>query len=387
MRDSAPPASLPGRPLLPWESSAALPSVTVVVLNYRRPADTLACLDSVDAADYPGRLDVVVVENGSGDDSARRLREAMPGRRHPTRLVEEQHNLGFAGGVNAGWAFAMGDLVCLLNNDARMHPQCLARLVAHLRGRTDLAGVGPHDAPMGWADAQRELPPDEAASVRSGTHSVIGGNVWLPLLRPPAECFTASGVCLLLVRDAVGVPFLAPYFAYFEDVYLGWRMRLEGLAFERVTTATIYHEGSLTSASQPQLKPLMAFHAEKNRLVTLLLLYRASSLCRLAPLLLVDEIKKAVIAVGLLGRGHGGAFTAYVRTNAAARWWVLRHWRWITAERARLQGRRRVTDGALFRSMSGRLSGGDGPGDRWLNRLSLAYCRLARIATVDGPQP
>src|SRR2546425_8762783 len=85
----------------PPEPPAAPPvdaaEVTIIVLNWNRRDDTLACLDSLARAALGG-ASVMVVDNGSGDGSGEALRE-----RHPAvRVLALPENRGDAGGHNPG---------------------------------------------------------------------------------------------------------------------------------------------------------------------------------------------------------------------------------------------------------------------------------------------
>src|SRR4029453_1214281 len=57
------------------------------------------------------------------------------------RVVANQHNTGFAGGVRVGLAATDAPLVALLNNDATAEPGWLAALVAHLDAHPEAAAV------------------------------------------------------------------------------------------------------------------------------------------------------------------------------------------------------------------------------------------------------
>ncbi len=100
-------------------------SVRVVIVNYRTPGLTLDCLESLagEVADRP-EIRVVVVEGGSGDDSADRLREGIAQRGYGgwVTLDVRESNAGFAGGNNAAIVPAMAEVpppayVWLLNPD------------------------------------------------------------------------------------------------------------------------------------------------------------------------------------------------------------------------------------------------------------------------------
>lgn len=103
------------------------PLVHIVVLNWNGWRLTLECLRSLDVLDYPNHR-VLVVDNGSTDDSVARLKEARPA----LELIETGQNLGFTGGCNVGITTAMdqgAEYVLLFNNDAKAAPDLLRRMV------------------------------------------------------------------------------------------------------------------------------------------------------------------------------------------------------------------------------------------------------------------
>src|SRR6266851_4402903 len=73
------------------------PRVVVIVLNWNGREDTMACLESLEAVDYPN-WEVLVVDNGSEDGSV----EAIHMRYPRVTVIETGKNLGFAGGNNRG---------------------------------------------------------------------------------------------------------------------------------------------------------------------------------------------------------------------------------------------------------------------------------------------
>ncbi|MCL3862716.1 glycosyltransferase, partial [Actinotalea sp. K2] len=93
--------------------------MSVVLVNYRGAEDTITCLRSFADLDWPReRLEVIVVDNDSGDGSAERIRAEVP----ETIIVESGANTGFAGGCNLGVAHATGEVIGFINNDARPGP-------------------------------------------------------------------------------------------------------------------------------------------------------------------------------------------------------------------------------------------------------------------------
>ena len=121
-------------------STISPPCVAIVVLNWNGADDTLACLDSLATLTYPN-FNVVVVDNGSTDDSLGKLRAySSP---YPLVLLETGRNLGYAEGNNVGTRHALehsANFVLVLNNDTTVAPDLLEQLVDTARRNPD-AGV------------------------------------------------------------------------------------------------------------------------------------------------------------------------------------------------------------------------------------------------------
>lgn len=106
--------------------------LAIIIVNFRTPGLTVDCLRSLapEVAANPGTR-VVVVENGSGDDSGAKIREAMDANRWNDwcTLIVTEKNWGFAGGNNRGQERVMqeggADYVLLLNSDTLVQPGCL----------------------------------------------------------------------------------------------------------------------------------------------------------------------------------------------------------------------------------------------------------------------
>src|SRR5436190_2040611 len=109
--------------------NSVLPSVSVVVLNYNGLKHLDPCFRSLTNLDYPAdRLELLLLDNGSTDDSLAFMREHFPS----VRLEQSPTNLGFAAGNNLGAERAKGQYVAFLNNDTRVEPTWLKELVNSL---------------------------------------------------------------------------------------------------------------------------------------------------------------------------------------------------------------------------------------------------------------
>jgi GT2 family glycosyltransferase len=104
------------------------PPASCVLVNWNRWQDTIECLHALKGCDYP-HLTVIVVDNGSSNDSIARIKAAHP----DITLLENSTNLGFAGGNNVGIRYALtqkSQYVWLLNNDTVPAPDALSALIA-----------------------------------------------------------------------------------------------------------------------------------------------------------------------------------------------------------------------------------------------------------------
>ena len=114
--------------------------VAVIVLNWNGWPDTLACMHALTALEYPD-YEVLVVDNGSSDDSIIRIREVYPN----ASIIENERNLGFGGGCNVGIHHALSrgaDFIWLLNNDTRVEPDTLSALMNVALSDPKIGAVG-----------------------------------------------------------------------------------------------------------------------------------------------------------------------------------------------------------------------------------------------------
>ena len=107
--------------------SLSEPRVSIIILNWNSYEVTLDCLLSLRKIDY-SNFEVVLVDNGSIDESPGKLLENVP----EIRLIRNATNLGFAGGCNVGMRDVLRrrtDYLLLLNNDTIVAPDFLSQLV------------------------------------------------------------------------------------------------------------------------------------------------------------------------------------------------------------------------------------------------------------------
>ena len=251
---------------MPLPLSGPDPCFSVIVVNWNGRHLLGECLDSV-LCQQEGSIEIIVVDNGSTDDSADFIREKYGSR---VRMVELTRNEGWAGGNNRGIETARGEHLLLLNNDA-----CLEReFFRHLR-----EGIARHsDAGM---YSTKILNYEDRSKVDNTGHVIFrdGTARGRGRLRKDGPEFDleaevlcpsgAAGVYSHKVIDRVG-PIDERYFAYGEDTELGLRARKAGYTCYYIPEAVVYHRYSATGGAYT---PQKVYFVERNRVWTLLKLF------------------------------------------------------------------------------------------------------------------
>jgi len=209
--------------------SADRSAVSVVIPNWNGRRWLAGCLESLEAQEL-APAEVIVVDNGSEDDSLAYLRHAHAS----VALVELGTNTGFAHAANRGLDRATSELVALLNTDVVLAPDWLGRMSGALLADPMAAAVACKMLsladPEVIYDAGDILRRDGACEQR-GRFAHEDGR-W----SRPGEVFGACAGAALYRRSVVRSlgGFDERYFAYLEDVDLalairraGWRCRYE----------------------------------------------------------------------------------------------------------------------------------------------------------------
>lgn len=221
------------------------PRVCIVTLNWRGVEDTLSCLESLRELVYPNFF-VLVVDNGSGDDSVVRIADEYP----DVDLLETGANLGFAGGCNVGIRRALecgADYVWLLNSDTWVDPRALETLVETAEGDSRLGAVGSvicdqgeQDRVLAWGGGWIDL---RFGRPHHALHAV-----------PGAELDYLTGASLLLRASALEEVGLLDeqFFLYWEETDLCFRLRAHGWRLGVASGSRVWHRGP--SATRRRLR-------------------------------------------------------------------------------------------------------------------------------------
>src|SRR5829696_4776600 len=270
-----------------------LPSVSVIILNFNGCRHLEACFRSLIEQEYAGSIELIMVDNGSADGSVELMRAQFP----QVRLIINPQNVGFAPAVNQAARVAGGDYLALLNNDARAAPDWLAQLVELAERRREEGVACVASRVLGWDG--------ETIDFIMGSVNFHGFGAQ-PYFRIPADrlhpgeeqLLFANGGAMLVDRTV----FLQigglddDYFAYFEDVDLGWRLWVCGYQVVLNPKAVAYHRHHATASTMYPYQTRLLF--ERNALLTIIKNYDHEHLQRVLPVALLLLIKRAVMESG-----------------------------------------------------------------------------------------
>jgi GT2 family glycosyltransferase len=239
------------------------PSIVIIVLNWNGFDDTVVCLESLRRLNY-GNYKTVLVDNGSENNEGQRLLERFP----EVHLIANQENRGFAGGNNDGiqWAMQCGyDYIVNLNNDCLVEPDWLTNLTRSVvASGADFAS----SRIMCYPQTER-ICSDGDSALPDGTGIVLRSMLpWTGNLKPfkiSSACGAASmysAGCVRKVSITPGQFFDELYFAYYEDVDVGFRLHAKNCRGLSVPDAVVYHKGQQSSVENSFFH---RFQLEKNR--------------------------------------------------------------------------------------------------------------------------
>lgn len=225
------------------------------------------CIESCINQDFEGEYEIIVVDNGSTDRSLEILNELSPS--FPAlRVIKNRENTGFAHAVNQGIQRSGAEYVVLFNNDAFAEPGWLSALVETADGDKEMFSV----AGLMVQHFDRELADDAGDYVPLfGWTCKRGDGLSRDRYTEPGRIFSACGGAALYRRslfEEVGL-FDESFFAYGEDVDIGWRADNLGYRNMYNPRAVCYHICSATTGGRYN-----SFKAEKSGQNTLLLLYK-----------------------------------------------------------------------------------------------------------------
>ncbi len=223
--------------------------LSIIIVNWNTGDLVRECLRSLPAATAGLGTEVLVVDNGSTDDSVPAITREFP----HVRMMATGKNLGFAAGNNQALPLTSGRMILLLNPDTVCPPGSLTRLVSFALRHDNLAATGPR---LVAADLQPTLSWGFFPRLRDHWLGFLDPRkLWLrgPLAQrivvtpnrnqPSCTVDYVVGACLLMTRSALEKVGLLDerYFLYFEETDWCYRARQMGLEIWYCAECEVVH--------------------------------------------------------------------------------------------------------------------------------------------------
>ena len=234
------------------------PFISVIIITWNSAAHLSRCLECLEAQVFKD-FEVILIDNGSNDGCVDAVENHWPAL--SLRIERLGKNKGFAAANNLGAHSARGQWLALLNSDAFPEPDWLEELLKAAENNPEYSFF-----------ASRQLQAN-ASYLIDGAGDVfhISGLAWrryfgLPAAQfglEPKEVFSPCAAASLYSRQAflqVG-GFDEDFFSYFEDVDLGFRLRLQGFRCLFIPEAIVEHIGS---ASSEKINAFAIYHGHRN---------------------------------------------------------------------------------------------------------------------------
>lgn len=248
-------------------------SVVVLVLSWNGQHYLHACLDALSSQQYDDQYALLVVDNGSTDNSAALVQTEFP----QVALIQNQTNLGFAAGNNVGMRALLAgsapapidfvpDSVVLLNQDTVVAPDWLQQLVQVFERHNDVGIAGCKiffpDGTLQHTGGSLMWP------LAAGTHRGAGEHDTGQYDEEQAVEYVTGAAMAVRTSVLAKIGFFDEGFspAYFEDADLCYRARSAGFTILYTPAAQLQHDES-TSLTAQSATHQRAYHRNRLRFV------------------------------------------------------------------------------------------------------------------------
>ena len=284
--------------------------VGIIILNWNGAALLRRYLPSVVAANSNDIADVVVVDNGSTDESLSVLKQEFP----DVRTLCFDKNYGYAEGYNRairelGYRYSV-----LLNSDVAATPEWIRPLYEYMEEHPEVAACQPKI--LSDADHTKfEYAGASGGFIDKHGYPFCRGRIFDTVetdngqYNDITDIFWATGAALTVRTEeylaAGGLD--KDFFAHMEEIDLCWRMQLAGYRVRVVPGSTVYHLGGGTLTTD---SPTKVFYNHRNNLA---MLYKCASPVQRAVVAIVRPVLDLMAALSYLAQGRGDNFRAVFR--------------------------------------------------------------------------
>jgi GT2 family glycosyltransferase len=310
----------------------ALPKITVIILNAFQKDDLQECLDSLQQTDYED-FDVIVV-----DCLTQGIEELIETKYPGIEIIHLEEDVGPSEMHNVGIRNAnpKTSYYVFLDNDTIVERSWLKELVTCAESNPDI-GIVQSKVLLHGTDGILNTKGNQANFLAMGWPE--GYNLPDNHDSEIQDISFPCGCAMLLRKEAVEeVGLFDPdYFIYADDMDIGFRIRLVGYRIVSCPKSRVYHKYRFMKSRRN------FYFLTRNRLYTLLKMYKGKTYSLIAPAILLNEL--AVISYGLK--------SGYGREVLKAYGYFISKVSEIRQKRAKIRDYRRITDKTLIEELRG----------------------------------
>jgi len=235
---------------------------SVIVLSWNGETYLPDCLNAVMSQTHTPH-EVILVDNASTDGSVESVATNFP----PVRIICNDENLGFAGGMNVGLKLATGDITVLLNQDTVVREDWLAELVKAMEADEHIGIAG---CKILYTDGQTIRHAGGYLEYPLGlAHHYGCGELDQGQWDEQREVEYVTGAAMAIRREVLErIGYLDEDFfpAYFEDADICFRARQSGYKVVYVPTAVLLHHESASTETET-VEQHYCYHRNRLRLL------------------------------------------------------------------------------------------------------------------------
>ena len=223
--------------------------VSIIIPNYNGGDLLYNCIDSIYGSIVLKDFEIIVVDNGSTDNSINRVKNNF----QDVKIISSNSNLGYSGGCNLGATHASGKYLLFLNNDTEHSNEWIEKLVHFLDSNSKIAAVQPkilniHNKKL------FDYAGGAGGFIDKFCFPFAQGRIFHTLeedhnqYNNPSRIFWASGAAFMIRSNIFKTleGFDKVYFAYMEEIDLCWRAQAMGYKIYSVPDSFVYHYGKQT---------------------------------------------------------------------------------------------------------------------------------------------
>lgn len=315
------------------------PKVSIIIVNFNGQKYLHDCLSSIE--NNPGVLyEVIFVDNASSDNSVNFVKKYFP----KVTIIQNNVNLGFAGGSNIGIRQVRGEYILLLNNDTIAEKDFLRNFIKAFDEIPNLGCVQPKIVLMKDPNII-----DSCGSYLTDTsflyHYGYDKNQSLEKYNHPFPVFSVKGVAILTKKEIIekiGL-FDDDFWCYYEETDFCHRAWLAGYECWYYPKVKIYHAAGGTTLTYFQ-NSYIQFHNFKNKPASFIMNFEAITLLKFLPIYLVINF---FLGIFFLIKLKPKYFASLIK----ALLWNIIHIKRTLLKRHHVQLLRKISDKDIFRKV------------------------------------